>query len=113
MVSRARWIAVLTLAVALGIPCGATASMPSLTSFISDPVNLSGATSVAVSGNYAYTTAYYPGRLTAIDMSNPAHVVIAGMSPVANSLYDGSTVNITVSQPGVISMPRAAKAGLP
>jgi hypothetical protein len=111
MVSRARWIAVLTLAVALGIPCGATASMPSLTSFISDPVNLSGATSVAVSGNYAYTTAYYPGRLTAIDMSNPAHVVIAGMSPVANSLYDGSTVNIAGGYAYVASKNRNAANG--
>ena len=31
----------------------------------------------------------------------------------ASTKPDGSTETITVSQPGVISMPRAAKAGLP
>jgi hypothetical protein len=89
-----RSLVALVMAAALWVPSGAAAASPSLTSFISDPVNLSGATSVAVAGNYAYTTAYYPGRLTAIAISNPANVTIAGVSASANSLFDASTVNI-------------------
>jgi hypothetical protein len=89
-------VAAMIVAVALAVPGSALAASgsPALVGSVSDPSTLSGTTSVAVSGNYAYTTAYYAGRLTAIDISNPAHPTIAGSSPFANSLLNGSTVNI-------------------
>src|SRR5581483_204932 len=52
------------------------------------------ATAVAIAGHYAYVTDYYAGRLTAIDISNPAAPVIAGSSPPLGELLNGSTVNI-------------------
>jgi hypothetical protein len=56
---------------------------------------MSGATSVAVSGNYAYTTAYFSGKLTAIDIANPASPQIAGETAFSSNLVGGSTVNIS------------------
>ena len=45
--------------------------------------SLSGVVSVAVSGNVAYTTAYWPGQLTAVDISNPASPTVLGATPPA------------------------------
>ena len=67
---------------------------PAVVGSSSNAVSLTGTTSVAVAGTYAYTTAYYLGALTAIDISNPAHPVVAGQSASTNSLFNGSTVNI-------------------
>jgi hypothetical protein len=62
-------------------PVAASAATgPTLVGSVQDPVHLSGATSVAISGHYAYTTAYYAGELTAVDISNPAAPSIAGHS---------------------------------
>jgi hypothetical protein len=82
-------------AFALAAPAG-----PAFTQSVLDPTqcgsacNLSGTTSVAVAGNYAYTTAYFSGKLTAIDISNPASPQIAGETPFSDNLVGGSTVNI-------------------
>jgi hypothetical protein len=89
--------------VALGAPASAlAASGPSLSGFTNDPspltcassCNLSGTTSVAVSGSDAYTTAYYAGKLTAINIANPANPQIVGETAFSSNLVGGSTVNI-------------------
>ena len=48
------------------------------------------ATSVAISGNFAYVTAAYSNRLTVIDISNPTSPVIVA------SLLDGTQLNFPV-----------------
>jgi len=91
------------------IPASAqAAARPTITGSISDSVALSGASSVAISGHYAYTTAYYAGRLVAIDISDPAHPRIAGMSPTATSLIDAVTVNVSGGYAYVVSKNRNA-----
>jgi hypothetical protein len=67
---------------------------PVLTGSVSDPVNLSGATSTAVSGNFAYVTSYSMGQITAVNISNPAAPVIAGSTGFRTSLLNASTINI-------------------
>jgi hypothetical protein len=67
---------------------------PAIAGYVSDSVNMSGALAVAVSGHYAYTTAYFSGRLVAVDISTPAHPRIAGMSAYSPALLDASTVNV-------------------
>lgn len=77
-------------------PVAASAATgPTLVGSVSDPVNLSGATSVAISGNYAYTTAYYAGELTAVDISNPAAPFVAGHSAADNRVLNADTVAIS------------------
>ncbi len=96
-------------ALALMLPASALASTPpALTGSVADPVNLSGATSVAISGHYAYTTAYYAGELTAVDISNPAHPVVVGESATSTNLLDASTVNISGGYAYVVSKNRNA-----
>ncbi|MEA2147349.1 MAG: hypothetical protein QOG59_2936, partial [Solirubrobacteraceae bacterium] len=52
------------------LPASASAvSSPVIAGSVSDAVNLSATTSVAVSGHYAYATAYHAGELTAVDIS--------------------------------------------
>ena len=62
---------------------------------MSNNTSLSGALSVAVSGNDAYTTSYWPGELTAVDISNPSSPTVVGSTPSTTSLKNGS--NITVA----------------
>jgi hypothetical protein len=83
-------------ALALGVPVASAAGpvAPSFVNSVSNQTTLAGATSVAVSGNFAYTTAFLNGTLTALDVSNPATPTIVGASAVANSLFGGTTVNI-------------------
>ena len=92
------WVRLLAVVVVVGlvVPGSALAGSgaPALVGSVSDAVSLSGATSVGVSGHYAYTTAYYAGRLTAIDISNPAQPTVAGSSASAGSLLNASTVNV-------------------
>ena len=77
---------------------------------VSDAVNLSGTTSVAVSGHYAYATAYHAGELTAVDISNPASPTIVGeSSPFLNpNLIGGSNVAISGGYAFVVSKNRNA-----
>jgi hypothetical protein len=96
---------------ALTAPAAAPAAAPpAIAGSVRDPVNLSGATAVAVAGHYAYTTAYYAGRLAAIDISNPAQPRIAGESPVATSLTDAVTVNVSGGYAYVVSKNRNLSA---
>ena len=44
---------------------------PAIVATIHDTTQLAHATSVAISGNYAYVTAPYQDRLTVVDISNP------------------------------------------
>ena len=93
-----RGIALVALAVAFLLSWSASAlaqTNPALVGSVSDSVNLPGATAVAVSGSYAYTTAYAAGRLTAVNISNPAAPVLAGESASSNALLNASTVNIS------------------
>ncbi len=101
-------IAALVLALAsLGWAQPAAAgSGPTLRGWTSDATYLSGATSVAVSGTHAYTTSYYAGRLTAIDISNPDSPVISGESGSDNNLLNASTITISGSYAYVVSKNR-------
>ena len=75
-------------------PAPLAATTPSLVGSTSNSTSLSGVTAVAVAGNYAYSTAYYAGTLTAVDISDKAHPTVAGQSASTNNLKGGSTVNI-------------------
>jgi hypothetical protein len=80
---------------------------PSLTGSVSDAVQLSGATSVAVSGTIAYTTDYAGGQVTAVDISNPANPVVVGTSGTAQTyLQNASTINIANGFAYVVSKNR-------
>jgi hypothetical protein len=78
-------------------------SNPALAGSVSNGSSLSGATAVAVAGNYAYTTAYWAGTLTAIDVSNPAQTQIAGQSAFSTNLVNASTVNVANGYAYVVS----------
>lgn len=102
-------LAALTLALlfAFGGAASALASTdPVFDNSISDPANLSGATAVDVSGNYAYTTAYGAGQLTAVDVSNPADPIVAGESAQTNELFNGSGITIAGGYAYVVSKNR-------
>ncbi len=94
-------------ALALVAPASALASQnPLLSGSTQDPVNLSGASAVAISGSYAYTAAYWAGELTAVNISNPAAPVVAGESPTSNNLLDASNVTISGGDAYVVSKNR-------
>ncbi len=103
-------MALLSLAPALA---GASTA-PVLVGSVTDPVNntLAGATSTAVSGNYAYTTAYHSGQLTAIDISTPSQPFVAGSSApfLATTLLGGSNVTTAGGYAFVVSKNRNAGA---
>jgi hypothetical protein len=76
---------------------GAAAVSPALSSFTSNATNLSGVTSVGtgfLNPNYAYVTGYWPGSVTAFDITNPAQPVVAGTSASTSGLT--ASVNVTV-----------------
>jgi hypothetical protein len=70
------------------------AAPPALVGAVSNNTSLSGTTSVAVAGNVAYTTAYWAGKLTAIDLSSPSNPTILGSTPSTPSLENGTDVTI-------------------
>src|SRR6476660_4062570 len=79
----------------LGHGAGAGAGPnPTVVGSVSNATNLSGAAYLAVSGNYAYTAAYYAGTLTVVDISNPAAPQVVGQSPFSTSLVSASHVVI-------------------
>jgi hypothetical protein len=111
----ARWVLLVVLGgLVVGVSAAAAAApaAPALVGSVSNAFagskSLSGATSVAVSGRYAYTTSYWGGVLTAVDISSPAAPFPAGSSAVATSLLDGSTVNIANGYAFVASKNRNA-----
>ena len=59
----------------------AATSAPVLLQSVSNSTTLQGTVSLAVSGNDAYTTAYWPGELTAVDISNPNAPTVVGSTP--------------------------------
>ncbi len=65
---------------------------------------------MAVSGHYAYTTAYWAGQLTAVDISNPAAPTVVGSSASAPSLENAVTVAISGNYAYVVSKNRNASA---
>ena len=89
-------------------------AQPVLAGAVSNSTSLSGAVSVAASPTspYAYTTAYYAGALTAINLSNPASPFVAGSSgpPPASSLFAGTNVTIAGGYAFVVSKNRNASS---
>jgi len=96
LISRYGRPLVVTALLVAALPSVALAApaAPTLAGSLSNSVALSGATSTAVSGDYAYVTGYYSGELTAIDVSNPAAPVIAGSSAPSTALTNADTVNL-------------------
>jgi hypothetical protein len=84
---------------------------PALLGSAANSTSLSGATSVAVSGSDAWTTAYWPGQLTAVDFSNPSAPSVAGFTAATSSLQNGSNVTISGSDAFVVSKNRNASTG--
>ena len=106
-----RLVRIAALAAVLGClgPAAASASVaPVLSGSVSSNTDLSATVSVAVSGHYAYTTAYQAGELTAVDISNPAAPAIAGHSLASPNLIGGSNVAISGGYAFVVSKNRNA-----
>lgn len=92
------------------VPAGAQAAAPALIGAVSNSGNLSGATSVAVSGHYAYTTAYWAGQLTAVDISDPAAPMVTGSSAASAAVDGASTVAVSGGYAFVASKNRNASS---
>jgi hypothetical protein len=92
-------------------PAAAFASTgPALLGSAANSTSLSGAISVAVSGQYAYTTAYWPGQLTVLDISNPITPTVVGTTLATSSLKNGSNITISGSDAFVVSKNRNASS---
>jgi hypothetical protein len=108
------WTAIVIVAAAASAvgTAGAQAStQPVLSGSVSESTSLSGLVAVAVAGNYAYAPAYYNGKLTAIDIANPAAPVIVGSSEASNDLLDATTINIAGGYAYVVSKNRNGPEG--
>jgi hypothetical protein len=105
--------AALVSLVVLSFPAAAFAApaAPVFSGFAADNVNLSGVTAVAVSGTHAYTTAYFAGRLTAVDISNPGNPMVSGESAMATSLLNSTNIEISGGYAYVVSKNRNATQG--
>ena len=104
-VRRALVAGVLTLGLVV-VPGAEGAANPLLSGSVSNNSSLAGATSVAVSGHHAYTTAYAAGELTAVDISNRTQPAVAGSSAFSTALLNASTVNIAGGFAYVVSKNR-------
>ena len=89
----------------------AGATPPSLGGSIANATTLSGAVYVAVSGNYAYTLAYYAGTVTVVDISNPAAPRVVGQSPYSTALLNGSEIVVSGTYAYVVSQNRNGPSG--
>ena len=89
---------------------GAT-SAPVLSGSVANATSLSGAGYVAVSGNYAYTLAYFSGTLTVVDISNPSAPVVVGQSLYSDSLLNASHIAISGNYAYVVSQNRNGANG--
>jgi hypothetical protein len=97
----------LVVAVTALAPASAWATVnPELSGSVSNAEALSGVVAVAVAGHYAYVPGYYAGKVTAIDIANPAAPVIAGSSEERNELLDATTINIAGGYAYVVSKNR-------
>jgi hypothetical protein len=98
-------------AAAFVVPAQALAATnPSQTGFVRNASSLSGSTSVAISGSYAYATGYYSGQVVAVNISNPASPSVAGASPSASSLLNGTNIAISGGFAYVVSKNRNASS---
>ena len=87
---------VVTLGSAWLVGAAAAATGPVVVGATSSAGALSGTTSVAVSGNYAYAASYWSGQLNVIDIAtNPAAPTVVG-STTATSTMIGAT-NVTIA----------------
>jgi hypothetical protein len=83
------------------VACGAlagqasAASQPAIVGSVNNASSLSGVTSVATSGNFAYAASYWSGQLNVIDISNPASPTLVASTP-SNAAMIGAT-NVTIS----------------
>lgn len=84
---------------------------PVLSGAVGNSEAMSGMVAVAVSGNYAYVPGYYSGRVTAINISNPAVPVIEGSSEASNELLDATTINVAGGYAYVVSKNRNGPEG--
>jgi hypothetical protein len=99
-------IVVIASACAAGAATAQASTQPVLSGSVSESTNLSGAVAVAVAGHYAYVPGYYAGKVTAIDIGNPADPVIAGSSEESKDLLDATTINIAGGYAYVVSKNR-------
>jgi hypothetical protein len=104
-------VTVAAAALAAGPASAQASTQPVLSGSVSESTNLSGAVAVAVAGHYAYVPGYYAGKVTAIDISNPADPVIAGSSEESNELLDATTINIAGGYAYVVSKNRNGAEG--
>jgi hypothetical protein len=105
-----RGLAVLAALVgSLAVPAAATAQLP-IVGWVSNNTNLAGAVSVGVSGSDAYATAYWPGQLTAVDLTDPTHPLVAGSTPATTSLENGTNVTFASHYAFVVSKNRNASS---
>ena len=73
----------------------AAATEPVIVGAVSGATSLSGTTSVAVSGNYAFAASYWSGQLNVIDISNPSSPsVVASTSPTSQMI---GADNVTIA----------------
>jgi hypothetical protein len=88
-------ILVATLASAWLASAAAAQTAPAVVGATSNAGSLSGATAVAVSGNFAYAVSYWSGQLDVLDISNPAApTIVASTTPTTQ--MTGAT-NITIA----------------
>jgi hypothetical protein len=81
---------------------------PSLVGAASNNTTLAGTTSVAVSGHYAYTTSYWAGYLTVLDISNPSNPTVVGSAGPNTNLQNGTDVTVSGNYAFVTSKNRNA-----
>jgi len=103
--SASRWLFAGFIALILAAPASASAGTGPLVagSNRSATGNLSGATSVAISGSRAYVTSYFGGQLTAVDISNPSAPAVPAATASAPSLVGADTVTISNGYAYVVS----------
>jgi hypothetical protein len=97
-------VAVAAGLLALPAVASATPAAPTLAGSISNsspsvvsgsfPGSLSASIGLAVSGNFAYTTAYDPGQLTVLDVSDPTAPAVVAATPATSSMVGTSQVQI-------------------
>ena len=101
---------VVTLASAWLAGAASAASGPAVVGAVSNSTSLSGTTSVAVSGNYAFSAAYWSGQLNVLDISNPASPTLVASTPSTPQMTDATNVTISGNYAFVTSKNRNASA---
>jgi hypothetical protein len=108
---RTSVLAVAIVLMAFAAANAQAAVAPALSGAVSNSTTLSGVVAVAVSGEYAYVPGYYAGKVTAIDIANPADPVVAGSSEESNELLDATTINVAGGYAYVVSKNRNGAKG--